>query len=297
MSIIEEKVVFITGASAGIGFALATEFAKRPGYKVYAGARSVKKMDPLKDAGVHVLEFDVTKSESIIAARDRIVEENDGRLDILYNNAGISVWNSVFDLTQEELKYAFQVNVFGVVETIKAFQLPLLKTKGTVVFTSSVADHIPLPFLFAYAGSKISFTSIAKALAGETGHLGIKVLVIRTGLIDSEMTNKPDEEIKYPPKDSVFYLEGKSPVFITTGKKMTPTLQYAKTVINDVEKFRKGRSYYKELYRGESSKLAWFFGTFFSFKFILTRLYPKFTPLGNYWDLVNEKVNNILNRR
>lgn len=129
-------------------------------------------MEPLREMGVNVLSFDVTSSESIIAARDQIKGESDGCLDILYSNAGVSILGSIFDVKQGELQWAFQVNVFGVIETIQAFQLLLLKFKCTVGFTSSILDYLPLPFMFAYTGSKIAFTNIAKSLAGEVKELG-----------------------------------------------------------------------------------------------------------------------------
>ncbi|KAH3684249.1 hypothetical protein WICPIJ_004806 [Wickerhamomyces pijperi] len=117
--------------------------------------------------GVNVLSFDVTSSESIIATMNVLIF--------------FTILGSIFDVKQEELQWAIQVNVFGVFETIQAFQLILLKSKGTAVFTSYILDYLPLPFMFAYTGSKIAFTNIAKSLAGEVKELGIKVLVVKIG--------------------------------------------------------------------------------------------------------------------
>lgn len=81
------KYALVTGASSGIGYATAIELAKR-GFKVYAGARRVAKMKPLKDYGIVPVELDVASLESIKRLRDFISDETGGRLDILFNNAG-----------------------------------------------------------------------------------------------------------------------------------------------------------------------------------------------------------------
>lgn len=294
-----KKVVLITGASSGIGFSLAVAFSKHPEtYKVYAGARSVSKMEPLKELGINIIPIDITSSESIAKARDQIKDENDGCLDILYNNAGVSIVNSIFDVKQSELQNAFQVNVFGVIDTIQAFQLLLLKSEGTVVFTSSISDHLPMPFMFAYTGSKIAFTNIAKTLAGEVRELGIKVLVIRTGSVISEMTTKSDgeEEVAHPSKDSIFYLPDRSVYPSLKGQPMTPTLDYAMEVFQDVEKFSKGTKFYKEIYRGQGANIAWFVSLWAPTQFIIGFMFPKIFKFGDVFQKVKENVVGILGR-
>ncbi|KAM9931345.1 hypothetical protein OXX80_009000, partial [Metschnikowia pulcherrima] len=84
-----QKVALVTGASSGIGFATAIEFAKR-GYKTYACARRLEPMLPLKENGVIIVTCDVTSTESVDSLRDQISSENDGFLDVLFNNAGQS---------------------------------------------------------------------------------------------------------------------------------------------------------------------------------------------------------------
>ncbi|KAH3676527.1 hypothetical protein WICPIJ_009058 [Wickerhamomyces pijperi] len=291
-----KKVVFITGASSGIGFSLAVEFAKQPDkYKVYAGARSLSKMDPLKDLGVNTVAFDITSSESITKVRDLIKVENDGNLDILYNNAGVSIHSSIFDLSQDQLKRTFQVNVFGVVETIQSFQLLLLKAQGTVVFTSSIADHLPMPFLFAYTGSKIAFTNIAKTLAGEVKDLGVKVLVVRTGSVASEMTDNMNGDARpYPSKDSIYYLPDRNIYPSLEDQKLTPALEYSKQVVKDVENFMAGSSFYKEIYRGEGATIAWFVSLWAPTSFIVGVLFPKIFKFGDVFSRVKENIKRVL---
>lgn len=248
------KTVFITGASAGIGYAVATEFAKRGGYKVYAGARNVAKMKPLKELGVITVEFDITSTESIQKVKTLIEKENDGKLDILYNNTGISSSAPVFDADLQEVRRIFDVNFFGHIEVIKAFKDLLVESKGLVVFTQSVIDLTPVPFLMAYTTSKGAFDLLAKVLALEVNNIGIKVLSIKTGAVSTEIGGDDESEIS---PDSVFYIEGQSKIGQLTDAKMAAPV-YAKKVVNDVESSLRKETLFSTTYRGSSATAAYF---------------------------------------
>lgn len=202
----KKKSVFITGASAGIGYALAVEFAKRGTYKVYAGARSVDKLKTLEQYGVIAIAFDITNSESIIKARDLITKETDGGLDILYNNVGVASKDSIFDISLKEYRKIFDTNFFGHIEVLQAFQHLLLKSKGLVAFTDSVIDLAPIPFASAYFTSKAAFHGLGEAFALETNSLGIKVLQVRTGRVASDISEGVNPQVS---PNSVYYLKMK----------------------------------------------------------------------------------------
>lgn len=246
------KTVFITGASTGIGFALAYEFAQRGGYKVYAGARSIEKMKPLEDVGVSIFHLDITSQQSIEKARALIATENDGELDILFNNAGMNNRQPVFDVDQEELRNIFDVNLFGHFSVIRAFQDMLLKSKGLVAFTASVIDLVPIPFGAVYTASKSAFDLLAKSFALEVNNLGIKVLIIKTGAVKSDIGNEGSLS-----PNSVFYLEDQN-VLTGIDVSQTPASDYAKQVVNDVESSLKRKTLYAVKYRGKSALMSYY---------------------------------------
>lgn len=246
------KSVFITGASSGIGYALAEEFATRGNYKVYAGARTVAKLKPLEELGVTTFHFDITSKESIEKASTLIAAENDGSLDILINNAGINKIQPIFDVQSEEVRELFDVNFFGHLDVLKSFKNLLLKSRGLVGFIDSTIDLVPIPFSVAYATSKGAFNLLAKTFALEANVLGIKVLVIKSGLIETEI-GSPNKV----PTDSVYYVEGE----VTLRKVNRPKLSakdYAKQVVSDAERSIRKNTPYAETYRGNGALFAYF---------------------------------------
>ncbi|CCH41064.1 3-oxoacyl-[acyl-carrier-protein] reductase [Wickerhamomyces ciferrii] len=255
MTTSKPKSVFITGASAGIGYALSIEFAKR-GYKVFAGARNVKKLENLKQYGITIYEFDITKTESIFKVKDFISKETGGELDILYNNVGISPnKSSILDQDIKELRQTFDANYFGHIEVIQAFQQLFLKSRGLIAFTDSVIDLVPTPFLGGYAASKAAFHQLGANLALEVNSLGVKVVQVRTGNVSSELgTTDPCKTSK----DSVYYLNDDVDILKADFGTGQDSKIYAKNVINDIEKvFNSQNTYHKIIYRGESASTAY----------------------------------------
>ena len=106
-----QPVAFVTGASTGIGFETARKLAAA-GFTVYAGARRVEKMEPLKAYGVNVVALDVTDEESMAAAVGGVLAVH-GRIDVLVNNAGYGSYGSLEEVEPAEGRRQFDVNVFG----------------------------------------------------------------------------------------------------------------------------------------------------------------------------------------
>src|SRR6266508_2942007 len=105
------KVALVTGASSGIGEATAKQL-REAGYTVYAAARRVERMRHLTKSGIRPLAMDVTDEEPMRAGIDRILAE-EGRIDVLVNNAGYGSYGAVEDVPMEEARRQFEVNVFG----------------------------------------------------------------------------------------------------------------------------------------------------------------------------------------
>lgn len=107
----EKKVIIITGASSGIGYQTA-EMLARQGHKVYGAARRIEKMEPLRAVGVTPLRMDVTDEGSVSEAVS-VVADAEGRIDALINNAGYGSYGAIEDVSMEEARKQFDVNLFG----------------------------------------------------------------------------------------------------------------------------------------------------------------------------------------
>ena len=109
-----KKVILITGASSGMGKVTAEELIKE-GYIVYGAARNADKMKDLEKLGGKVLTMDVSDRNSIEAGVKRIIEEQ-GKIDVLWNNAGFGLYGPVEEISIEKARYQFDVNIFGLAE-------------------------------------------------------------------------------------------------------------------------------------------------------------------------------------
>lgn len=130
-----KKVILITGASSGMGKLSATDLIKA-GHIVYCVARSVDKMQNLAKIGGHVLKMDVTDEADIESVVKQIIDEQ-GHIDVLWNNAGYGLYGPVEDLSMERVQNQFEVNVFGVARLTKKV-LPYMRERnnGLIINTS-----------------------------------------------------------------------------------------------------------------------------------------------------------------
>ena len=106
-----QKVILLTGASSGIGYDTAEALAKQ-GHKVYAAARRVERMEPLRQYGVEPLSMDVTDEQSMVQGVQAILDR-EGRIDILINNAGYGYFGAVENVPIEDARNQLEVNIFG----------------------------------------------------------------------------------------------------------------------------------------------------------------------------------------
>lgn len=182
------KVVLITGCSkGGIGFALAEEFIRR-GYITYATARNLSKMDGLPTtSNVHRLELDVTSDENVSNVITTILEEQK-KIDIVVNNAGMMVPGAAIDLTMEEAKKTIDTNFFSVLRVAKAV-IPVMASRrsGTIVNIGSVAGNVTTPWDGLYDASKAAVHSISETLFMECKPFNIDICLIAPGFTVSNM--------------------------------------------------------------------------------------------------------------
>ena len=185
------RVALITGASAGIGAALARRFAAERADVVLAARRTGRLQALARDieaGGTRALAVacDVTRDEDVerMAARAR---ETFGRIDVVIANAGFGVVGPMERLTLEDYRRQFETNVFGVLRTIYATLDDLARTRGQLVLIGSVMGHISMPGASPYAMSKWAVRALAKALVHELRPRGIAVVHISPGAVVSEL--------------------------------------------------------------------------------------------------------------
>jgi len=201
----ETKIVLITGASAGIGLAAATQLMNK-GIKVYAASRrggiSQKASTGIGEL-IHV-KMDVNNEEEIASVVVQILKENN-RLDAVVCNAGNGIAGSVEDTSSEEVKYQFETNFFGAVKTIQTC-IPIFRAQGygKIIATSSVAAIVPIPFQAFYSAGKSALLLFMQALSIELKPFGIQCCSILPGDTKTEFTaaRKYTEKSKSP--DSVY---------------------------------------------------------------------------------------------
>lgn len=171
------KIVFITGASSGIGEAIATRLSER-GYIVYGTSRK-KQSDA--DYKFHFLQLDVRDEQSIERAIAYVIEK-EGRIDILINNAGLGMIGALEDTTIEESKSIFDTNVFGLHAMCKAV-IPYMRKKnnGLIINTSSIAGKVGLPYRGIYNATKHAIEGFSEALSMELRPFNIKVIILEPG--------------------------------------------------------------------------------------------------------------------
>eukprot|EP00271_Cylindrocystis_brebissonii_P007371 TRINITY_DN2077_c0_g2_i1.p1 TRINITY_DN2077_c0_g2~~TRINITY_DN2077_c0_g2_i1.p1 ORF type:complete len:288 (-),score=55.53 TRINITY_DN2077_c0_g2_i1:186-1049(-) len=182
------RVVLITGCSAGgIGYSLAREFAKR-GCIVYATARQEKSMEGLGQLqGMNLLTLDVTSSDSIKAAVQKVVLK-EGRIDVLVNNAGISAGGPVAEMPIKVIRQVFDTNLFGAIELAQeVFPHMAAQRNGLIVNVGSVAGYVHRPWKVAYSASKAALHVATNNMRMEMRPFGINVLLLTPGYVTTNI--------------------------------------------------------------------------------------------------------------
>ncbi len=203
------KSVLITGASSGFGRGLALELA-RQGWRVFASMRDLAKAGTLIEAArepdvtgrLVAVELDVTRSASVAAAVQQVLEQSGGTLDVLVNNAGYSILGAFEDCSEDACRQQMETNFFGALTVTRAV-LPAMRQaqRGRIVTVTSNAVNSPHPFLTMYAASKWALEGWAEGLAMELAPFGIDVAVVQPGAHRTDFAGNVDF---IPAEDSAY---------------------------------------------------------------------------------------------
>ncbi|MGR6686349.1 oxidoreductase [Furfurilactobacillus rossiae] len=202
--IMTKSVALITGASSGMGKAAAIQF-NNAGYTVYAGARHTEPMAELEQQGIHTMKLDVTDHDSNKAFVDAALE-NEGRIDVLINNAGYGSMGAVEDVDQAEAKRQFDVNVFGAADLIQLV-LPTMRAQhaGKILNNSSIGGQMYSPLGGWYYASKHALEALSDSLRLEVKDFGIDVIIIEPGGTKTNWQQiAADHMLEATPKESPY---------------------------------------------------------------------------------------------
>lgn len=189
---LKDKVIIITDASSGIG-AEATKYLAGEGAKLVIVARRKDRLDELKDslpeACISTIKADVTNFEEVQAVVDYAVDKY-GRIDVMYNNAGVMPINPLIKGQRQEWQRILDVNIMGVLNGIAAVLPVMVKQKsGHIIATDSVAGHVVVPNLAVYNGSKFAVRAIMEGLRQEQRENGFKTSIVSPGAVHTELFN------------------------------------------------------------------------------------------------------------
>ncbi len=179
------KVALITGASSGMGKDFCLRLL-RLGYVVYGAARRTSAMADIAAAGGHVLGMDVTDDGSMLVGVQQILRDQ-GRIDLLVNNAGYGAYGSIEDVPIAEARRQVEVNLFGLAR-LSQLVLPGMRARraGRIVNISSVGGKLYSPLGGWYHATKHAVEGFSDCLRFETRGFGIEVVVIEPGGVESE---------------------------------------------------------------------------------------------------------------
>lgn len=189
------QVVLVTGATAGIGRAVALHLA-RQGFHVLGTGRRLDALAALRAEAsglrLDTVPLDVTDAASIAAARAEVDRLTDGHgVDVLINNAGFGIAAPLIEASDADVRAQYETNVFGLLAVTRAFVPAMLSRRaGRIINVSSVGGRVTLPFMGAYNSTKYAVESLSDALRRELLPFGIRVSVIEPGLIRSEFADK-----------------------------------------------------------------------------------------------------------
>lgn len=189
------KVILITGASSGMGKSAAKILHKK-GHTVYGAAPDIGMMKELEDSGIATVPLELTREKSIFDCFNTVFRK-EGQIDVLINNAGYGSYGAVEDVTIEEAKRQFEVNIFGLARITKLV-LPGMRERksGRIINISSMGGKIYTPFGAWYHATKYALEGWSDCLRLELKEFGIDVVVIEPGGIKTPWGVIASENLK-----------------------------------------------------------------------------------------------------
>lgn len=241
----QENVVWITGASSGIGKSMAHEWA-RLGYKVALSSRRKELLDKVADEisrsgdKTLVIPCDIMEETSIENAVQQIITTW-GRLDVVVANAGFGVFGSMDKLTAKDWNRQLQGNVTGLALTVK-YALPhIKKNNGRIGLVGSVGAYLPNPNLGAYGASKAAVHSIGQTLQVELMGTGVSCTTVHPGFVVSEIARTDNNGVWHPDRPDP-----------RPANLMWPTDKAAKVIVNAI--LKRKRNY---VFTGHGKVFVW----------------------------------------
>jgi meso-butanediol dehydrogenase / (S,S)-butanediol dehydrogenase / diacetyl reductase len=218
MNQLENINALITGAGSGIGRAIALELAMR-GARVWASDKSltlaegVAKEIETRGLKARAVDLDITNKDRVRSVAERVFAE-DGRLDVLVANAGVSTMNHFLELSEDEWDFNFSVNSKGTFFTLQGFArlmakqelLPNRAIRGKIIATASMAARAAAPLLAHYSASKFAVLGLVQAVAKEVASLKITVNAVNPGFVQTSMQEREvvwEAELRGIPADQV----------------------------------------------------------------------------------------------
>ncbi|KAK2461589.1 hypothetical protein APHAL10511_006052 [Amanita phalloides] len=231
-------IVLITGCTrGGIGHAMCEAFAAR-GCTVIATSRNASTIGGFRDeTNIRKLALDITKDEQVQKVVQHVVEQ-EGRIDILVNNAGLISPGALIDSDIEDIKRAFDTNVFGMWRMAKAVIPEMAKRRsGLIVNIGSIVGEIPTPWNGIYCSTKAATHSLSEVMNMECRPFGISVMLVAPGSVKSNLANNAEQYTQ--PSDSLYnaflpYIMKR--IHTSQGPNSMPTDKFANEVVSNVLK-------------------------------------------------------------
>jgi len=262
-----KTVVLITGASSGIGLATAKKLLKE-GYIVYASARTQEAAEEIVESGGTAIDVEMTEEQTMIDAVDRIIAK-EGKIDVLINNAGYGQYGPIEEIPLQKARHVLEVNLFGLAR-LTQLVLPHMRRqgRGTIINTSSIGGKMYSPLGAWYHASKHALEGWSDCLRLEVQPLGINVIIIEPGIIDTGFNEAMVGRISEL-EGSGAYAQMKKAVLktIDSGDHGSPPSVIAEVVYTALQAKRPKTRYYA----GRLSGLVLFVRRYFS-----DRLFDKF---------------------
>ena len=197
------KIALITGASSGIGLETSLSLLKK-GFTVYGAARRFSLMKKIEENGGTILYLDLTDDDSIQTCVKTIIEK-EGHIDVLVNNSGYGLGGSIENVSIEQAKNQFEVNVFGLIR-LTQLVIPHMKKSSSsrIINISSMAGRFSSPFLGWYHASKYAVEALTDSLRLELSSFKIKTVLIEPGLIKTPWGTIASDSIKENSRNTIY---------------------------------------------------------------------------------------------
>ena len=200
------KITLVTGAASGIGEAIARQFAQA-GALVYVADTNVEQatsvVEEIRVAGgqAEFIELDVTDEAACNQVVQSVLEENENRLDVLVNNAGVGLVGTILETSGADLERLLAVNVKGMFYLCKAALPAMIERKsGSIINLASIGGVLAIPDRFAYCATKFAVVGLTKCMALDHGETGVRINCICPGRVDTPFVQARLKEYPEPEK-------------------------------------------------------------------------------------------------